>query len=90
MALLEKAAGQGHAYAMGALGNIHRVWKEYERAVEWYTKGAVAGLPDAIYNLRCSLNMGEGVAAPDYPAAAGWSGRGRGEQPRLNVRSRPR
>ena len=72
MALMEKAAGQGHAYAMAALGSIHDVRKEYEQAVKWYTKGAQAGLPDAMFNLGCSLEEGEGMAAPDYPAAAGW------------------
>jgi hypothetical protein len=43
MALLEKAAGQGHAYAMMALGSVHDVRKEYEQAVKWLTKGAEAG-----------------------------------------------
>ena len=72
MALLEKAAGQGHAYAMVVLGSVHRARKEHEQAVEWFTKGAEAGLPGAMYDLGCRLDTGEGVAAPDYPAAAGW------------------
>jgi len=72
VAILEKAAGQGHAYAMTRLGGIHKDGKEHERAVEWYTKGAEAGLPMAMFNLGCSLDKGLGVAAPDYPAAAGW------------------
>jgi len=72
VALLEKAAGQGHAYAMHTLGCIHGVWKEHERKVQWLTKGAEAGLPAAAYNLGYCLEEGEGVAAPDYPAAAGW------------------
>ena len=72
VALLEKAAGQGHAYAMDRLGIIHLESEEYERAVEWFTKGAKAGLPNAMYQLGCSLDKGEGMAAPDYPAAAGW------------------
>jgi len=57
MALLEKAAGQGHAYAMSKLGHVHRARKENERAVEWYTKGAKAGLPDAMAGglLRTSI-----------------------------------
>jgi len=83
MALLEKAAGQGHAYAMYALGDIHDTRKEHEQAVEWFTKGAEAGLPRAMFSLGCCLDKGEGVAAPDYPAAAGWYKRaadaGRGE-----------
>jgi len=37
-----------------------------------YTKAAEAGLPIAQFNLACMLDRGEGVAAPDYPAAAGW------------------
>jgi len=72
MALLEKAAGQGHAYAMYELAHIHRERKEYEQAVKWYTKGAEAGLPAAMFNLGVCLDEGEGVAAPDYPAAADW------------------
>ena len=72
MALLEKAAGQGHAYAMNALGGIHRVRMEHEHAIEWYTKGAEAGLPKAMFNFGLMLDHGEGMAAPDYPAAAGW------------------
>ena len=72
MALLEKAAGQGHAYAMDALGCIHNERTEYEQAVAWYTKGAEAGLPSSMYNLGVVLEQGKGVAAPDYRAAAGW------------------
>jgi len=72
MALLEKAAGQGHAYAMNDMGCIHSARKEHERAVEWYNKGAEAGLPTAMFNFAVSLDRGDGVAAPDYPAAAGW------------------
>ena len=72
MALLVKAAGQGHAYAMCALGSIHCEWEEHQQATAWFTKGAEAGLPNAIHNLAVALDMGKGVAAPDYPAAAGW------------------
>jgi len=57
---------------MNWLGCIHDQWKEYEQAVEWYTKGAEAGLPEAMFALACSLDAGEGVAAPDYQAAADW------------------
>ena len=69
---MEKAAGQGHAYAMFELGQIHRVRKEDEQAVAWFTKGAEAGLPKAMYSLGFYLAKGQGVAAPDYPAVAGW------------------
>ena len=72
MALMEKAAGQGHAYAMYELGVTHYIWEEYEQAVGWYTKAAEAGLPKAMFNLACRLDKGEGVAAPDHPGAAGW------------------
>ena len=72
MALLQKAAGQGHAYAMNVLGSIYDVREEYETSVEWLTKGAEAGLPIAQYTLGVCLDAGKGVAAPDYPAAAGW------------------
>ena len=72
MALLEKAAGHGHVYAMDTLAFIHDERKEHERATEWYTKGAEAGVPKAMFILGCRLDDREGVAAPDYPAAAGW------------------
>jgi len=49
MALLEKAAGQGHAYAMQKLGRIHHVREEHQQAIEWSTKGAEAG--------RCRLTL---------------------------------
>jgi len=72
VALLEKAAGQGHAYAMLALASIHHMRMEYEPAAEWFTKGAEAGLPKAMFFLGNMLDNGEGMAAPDYPAAAEW------------------
>jgi TPR repeat protein len=72
LALLEKAAGQGHAYAMFALGSIHRERKEYEQDVEWFTKAAEAGLPEAMVNLAWSLAKGKGVAAPESLAAMDW------------------
>ena len=69
---MEKAAGQGHVYAMETLSSIHRVRKEYEQAVKWATQGAEAWLPNAMFGLGCRLDRGEGVGAPDCPAAAGW------------------
>ena len=72
MELLEKAAGQGHAYAMFWLGQEHDKRNEHEQATEWYTKGAEAGLPTAMFSLGWRLDTGEGSAAPDYPAAVGW------------------
>ena len=72
MALLEKAAAQGHAYAMDALRGIHNARKEYEQATAWLIKAAEAGWPDAMFNLGACLDSGKGVAAPDYPAAADW------------------
>jgi len=57
---------------MNTLGCIHDAWKEYELAFEWYTKGAESGLPVAMFSLAVCLDKGEGVAVPDYPAAAGW------------------
>jgi TPR repeat protein len=72
MALLEKAAWQGHVYAMHALASIHYARKEHEQAVEWFIKGAETGLPGAMFRLGFCLDSGEGVAAPDFPAAAAW------------------
>jgi len=57
---------------MYALGKIDRQRKEHEHAVGWFTKGAEAGLPKAMHFLAYCLDAGEGVAAPDYPAAADW------------------
>jgi hypothetical protein len=57
---------------MYTLGNIYDVRKEHEQAVAWFTKAAAAGLPEAMFNLGHSVSEGEGVAAPDYPAAADW------------------
>ena len=73
-ALLEKAAGQGHAYAMIVLRDVHYNRKEYEQAMKWATKSAEAGVPRAMFDLGALLDEGEGegAAAPDHPAAAGW------------------
>ena len=71
-ALLQKAAGQGHAYAMDWLRGIHHTRNEYEQALKWATKAAEAGLPGAMYDLGVYLDEGKGVAPPDYPAAADW------------------
>ena len=57
---------------MYEMGCIHSARKEYQQAVEWFTKGAEAGLPKAMCNLGTFLDQGKGVAAPDCPAAAGW------------------
>jgi TPR repeat protein len=55
------------------LGQWHTERQEHEQAIEWYTKGAEAGLPTAMYSLGFNLSShDEGGAAPDYPAAAGW------------------
>ena len=72
MAFLEKAAGQGHVYAMEMLGVRHYMREEHEQAVVWWTKGAEAGLPKSMFNLGRCLDKGEGVAAPDNSAAADW------------------
>ena len=57
---------------MHALASIHRARKEHDKAFEWNTKGAETGLPKAMTCLGLCLDKGEGVAVPDYPAAAGW------------------
>jgi TPR repeat protein len=72
MALIAKAAGRGHAYAMWMMGSIYSVRKEYEQAVQWFTQGAEAGLPRAMLSLAICLDNGWGVVAPDYSAAADW------------------
>jgi hypothetical protein len=72
VALLKQAAGQGHAYAMHAVGGIHLVRQELEQAVEWITKTSEAGLPMAMTDLAIMLDKGMGGLAPDYPAAAAW------------------
>jgi TPR repeat protein len=72
VALLDKAAGQGHVHAMMMLGSIHHTRKEDEQDVLWTTKAAEAGLPEAMFSLGCCLDNGEGVAAPDPMAAMDW------------------
>jgi len=72
VAFLEKAAGQGHVYAMQWLGNNHHEREEFEQAVGRFTKAAEAGLPEAMFPLGCYLEEGMGMAAPDYPAALYW------------------
>ena len=72
MALLEQAAGQGHAHAMCMLGSAHNVRNEYVQAMEWFTKAAEAGLPEGMFTVGVFLDEGKGMAAPDYPGAAGW------------------
>jgi TPR repeat protein len=55
MALIEQAAGQGHAYAMCDVGGVHHVREEYEQAAKWFTKVAEARLPKAsIMSGSCS------------------------------------
>ena len=75
MSLLEQAAGQGHGHAMHAVGCIHDARDEHEQAVKWFTKGAEAGLPGAMFHLGACLDEGKGLAAPDYLAAVDWYGR---------------
>jgi TPR repeat protein len=69
--LIKKAAEQGHAYAMWALGCVYGERNEHELSVDWLTKGAEAGLPRSMFSLGCLLDEGKGVAAPDYAAAVG-------------------
>jgi len=57
---------------MHAMGCIHDRRKDRDQAVKWYTKGAAAGLPGAMYDLACALEEGGGLAPPDYRAAASW------------------
>jgi hypothetical protein len=57
---------------MDMLGILNLSRKEYEPAVMWFTKGAEAGLPKAMFNLGVTLDKGEGGAAPDLLAAADW------------------
>jgi hypothetical protein len=72
VALLEKAARQGHVYAMYTLGGFHDGRNDSEQAEKLATKGAEAGLPKAMLIVGCILDEGKGEATPDYPAAADW------------------
>ena len=45
VALLEKAAGQGHVYAMNNLGMLDEARKEYTRAAEWCTQAGAYTRP---------------------------------------------
>jgi len=62
--LLEKAAVQGHAFAMNKVGNIHGGRDEYEQALHWFTKGAEAGLPMAMFNVGQGLTLVHFSAQP--------------------------
>jgi len=72
MALLEKAAGQGHVHAMSALGDMLFVRKDFTQAVQWLTEAAEAGLPIAMFNLGACLDQEGSPSALDHPAAADW------------------
>ena len=65
---MEKAAGQGHAYAMQYQGNMYCVRKEYEQAVKWFTKGAEAGLPGTP---RGMPRQGRGHGGAGLPGGGG-------------------
>jgi len=55
--LLEKAAGQGHAYAMHELAKLHTVRNQFEQGEEWLTEAAEAGLPKAMFNLGRAVQV---------------------------------
>ena len=71
MALLEKAAGQGHAYATYELGGIHHTRRDYKQAVEWTTQAAEAGLPNAIVQPRDLARRGAGRGGGGLPGGGG-------------------
>jgi len=73
VALLEKVAGQGHAYAKHTLGCFHDKREEYEQAAAWYTRAPRRGrVAESDVQPRVCLDAGQGVAAADYPAVADW------------------
>jgi TPR repeat protein len=51
MALMEKAAGQGHAWAMHELARRYGTMNEDEQGLAWITKAAEAGLPGSMFSL---------------------------------------
>ena len=49
-----------------------KVQNAFDDAASNVRQSLEAGLPKAMFSLACHLDKGLGVAAPDYPAAAGW------------------
>jgi TPR repeat protein len=74
MALLEQAAGQGHAYAMHELAGIHAARTDHTAAAGWYRRAADAGSGQAANTLSGWYTLGCGRAWQIMPAG-GW-GRG--------------
>ena len=64
MALLEKAARQGHMHAAVALGDFHHARGECAQAVEWFTQCAEAGVPRAMFSLGQALTLVQISAQP--------------------------
>lgn len=73
--LMQKAAGQGHAEAIGGVGYFYAnavvVPKDEAKAVEWFRKGAEKGGPRTQYNLGRMLLDGKGIAR-DEKAGLEW------------------
>ena len=46
--------------------------EEHEQAVRWFTMGAEAGFPSAMFRLAKILDAGDGAAEPDSTAAVSW------------------
>ena len=65
-----QAAEQGHVDAQRKLGDVYfsgtRVEESAERAVEWHTKAAELGGPDAQFQLAIRYKDGEGVPEDDF------------------------
>ena len=70
--LFEKAAAQGDARAMLALGDIYNKSKtetDGDKAVAWYKKASDAGNVEAKRKLAAAIGMGRGSREPDIAEA---------------------
>ena len=57
----KKAASAGFGPAQATLGNLFAKAKKFERAVEWWSKAAEQGDPEALFNLASAVHSGTGV-----------------------------
>ena len=68
---LEKGAADGNTKAINALAIYYDQTKNYQKAVQWYNKGAEDGDPEAEYELGYFLCEGPGVTH-DIQAGMAW------------------
>lgn len=75
-ALIEQAAAQNHANAMGQLGDLYKggigTSLDFDKALEWYQKAADLGNQKAAFKIGYIYLKGLGTADQDYDKAIRW------------------